>query len=183
MAIDRLTEIMEEGQESFTGYQASITSDHAYIHQGKAFTSLINTGSISAAYHIAFTTPSVASGKYIHWRPIGISTSSNYVSVTMKEESSYTFAGGSTVAPVNRNRNSSATTTMQAFYTGVTNAGTGTTIDIGALGVAGNAATRSGGSGGENEELLLVPNTDYVITLTPAGATTVLLRLFWYEED
>ena len=66
---------LDQMQESLTGYIGVIDSDHAYIHASLAYTSLINTGSISAAYRIGFTTPTVASGKEIHWRPIVISSS------------------------------------------------------------------------------------------------------------
>lgn len=169
--------------EGLTGYVAQISSDHAYIHKGMAFTALIDTGSISSAYHVAFTTPTDASGKYIHWRPIGITSSSNYVDITLKEETSYTIAGGTDVTPINRNRNSTATSAMQSFKAGVTNAGTGTIIDLTGIGSTGGFFSLSGGADGANEELLLKPNTDYVLTITPSGVTTCNLKLFWYDED
>lgn len=58
--------------EYLTGYIAQISSDHAYVHKGLAYTAIIKTGSISAAYDIAFTTPATADNKYIHWRPVGM---------------------------------------------------------------------------------------------------------------
>lgn len=72
---------------------------------------------------------------------------------------------------------------MQAFSKGVTNAGTGTIVDIGGIGVTGTPTAKSGGSAGANEELVLAPDTNYVITLTPDSATVCTLKLFWYEED
>ena len=62
------TELLKKFQESLTGYIGTIGSDHAYIHNGIAFTAVIDVGSISGAYDIAFKTPT---NKYVHWRPIG----------------------------------------------------------------------------------------------------------------
>lgn len=177
----RMTEILEQQQEPFTGFNTIIGSDHAYIHAGKAFTALINTGSISAAYDIAFTTPTVASGKYIHWRPIGIDTSADYVLTTLREGD--TFSAGTTVTPIKRNRLSSGASVMQAFVKNATATPVGTIIQQGGIGTSGNAASRSGGGASADQELVLKQNTNYVLTLVPDGATIVNLSLFWYEED
>lgn len=177
----RLVEILEQGQEHLTGFQASIGSDHAYIHDGIGFTAIIDLGSISAATDIAFTTPTVASGKYIHWRPVGIQSSANYVKYTLYEDDSFT--GGSAVVPINRNRLSSNTTSMQSFVSGATATPVGTEIQLGSIGSAGNPSARNGGGGGASEELVLKQNTNYVLTLEPAGATAVTMELFWYEES
>lgn len=176
MVIPKLNNAIED----FTGYLGVISSDHAYVHQGKAFTAIINTGSISAAYDIAFTTPTAASGKYVHWRPIGISSSADYVDVKLYEGD--TFSGGTAVTPINRNRLSSATTTMQAFVKNATATPSGTIIQAGGIGTAGNAATRSGGGAAADQEIVLKRNTNYVMTLTPDSATICVLSLFWYEE-
>lgn len=166
--------------ERFTGYIGVIGSDHAYVHQGLAFTAIIDTGSISAAYDIAFTTPTVASGKYIHWRPIGMSSSADYVDVKLREGD--TFSAGTAVTPINRNRNSTATTSMQTFVYNATSTPTGTIIQAVGVGTAGNAVSQAGGGAAADQELLLKPNTNYVLTLTPDGATSCVLELFWYEE-
>lgn len=170
-------------QEGLTKYVGVIGSDHAYVHQGKAFTAVLTTGSISAAYDIAFTTPSVASGKYIHWRPIGIDTSADYVSWVLYEGD--TFSSGTAVTPVNRNRAgfSHKVSEMQSFVQNATVTPTGTILSRGGVGTSGTPANRSGGGASADEELLLKPNTNYVLTLTPAGATTCNLELFWYEEE
>lgn len=167
--------------DDFTGYQAFVGSDHAYIHKGIAFTAIIDTGSISAAYYIAFTTPSVASGKEIHWRPIGSTSSANYVQYTLYEGDSFT--GGTDVTPINRNRNSDGTTLMQSFVKGATATPTGTIIDLSGIGSSGIPRARSGGGDGANEELLLKQNTNYILALVPDGATVCTGKLFWYEED
>lgn len=180
MLQNKLAQNFEGTFEHLTGFVAQIGSDHAYIHDGIAFTAIINTGSISAAYDIAFTTPTVASGKYIHWRPIGIQTSADYVAYTLYEGDS--FSAGTAVTPINRNRLSSGTSNMQTFVKGATATPTGTMIQAGGIGVSGNAASQAGGGAAAAQELVLKQNTNYVLTLVPDGATTVILELFWYEE-
>lgn len=176
-----ITEIALQKQEALTNYQTVISSDHAYIHKCLAYTAIIDTGSISSAYNIAFTTPSIADAKYIHWRPVGIRTSADYTKYVLYEGDS--FSSGTAITPINRNRNSSNTSDMQTFVKGATSTPTGTIIDAGGIGSSGNPFSRTGGGAGENEELLLKPNTNYVLQLTPDGATICLLTLFWYEEE
>lgn len=180
MGIPRMTEIMEQSQEEFTKYTGVINSDHAYIHAGIAFTAIINTGSISAAYDIAFTTPDEESGKFVHWRPIGVDTSADFVDFVLREGD--TFSSGTAVTPINRNRISKNTSKMQTFVYNATATPAGTIVQRGGIGTAGNAASKAGGGSRAAEELILKQNTNYVLTLTPAGATTVNLSLFWYEE-
>lgn len=174
-------EYFKAWQESFTGYLAQISSDHAYVHKGLAFTAVLDIGSISSTYNIGFTTPTVASGKYIHWRPIGLSSSANYVAFKLYEGDTYT--GGTAVTPVNRRREAPIpTTNMQSFATGVTSTPTGTVIQAGGLGSDGNPNARSGGGSAADQEILLARNETYVLQLEPSGSTSVVLELFWYEE-
>ena len=180
MSESRRTEILENFQEGLTKYNATICSDHAYIHQGIAFTSIINTGSISAAYDIGFTTPTAEQNKFVHWRPVGIYSSADFVLYELREGD--TYSSGTAVTPINRNRNSVNTALTSMAYN-VTSTPTGTLIQSAGVGTAGGPVARAGGGSGAENELVLKPNTNYVITLTPAAATTVILELFWYEES
>ena len=177
MSIARQTEIMEQSQEDLTGYTAVISSDHAYIHDGIAFTGIINTGSISSAYNISFKTPA---STFIHWRPIGIDSSADYVDFVLSEGD--TYSGGTAVVPINRNRLSSNTTDMQSFVKGSTVTPTGVIIQRGGIGTSGNRVSQTGCGSGADEELVLKQDTEYTLTLTPDGATICNLSLFWYEE-
>jgi hypothetical protein len=180
MSVGKITEILGQTQEGLTKYQGVISSDHAYIHQGKGFTYVFYAAALNGTTRIGFTTPSVASGKFVHWRPIGGYTSSDAITVELTEGD--TFTGGSDAVPFNRNRNIATTSVMQAFKTGVTSTPSGLLV----LGTgAGSASGPGAGSseGGENEELVLKQNEDYVLTITSGGATRVFLQLFWYEED
>ena len=166
--------------ESLTGYNGVIQSDHAYIHDGLAFTAIVDLGSISSATKVSFKTPSSSSGKYVHWRPLGIQTSANYVKTSLIEGDAYT--GGVAVTPINRNRLSSNTSDMQSFVSGSTVTPTGTVIDLKGIGSTGNPSSRAGGGDSSAEELVLKQNTDYTLLIEPSGATNVTLELYWYEE-
>ena len=180
MLSEKVRSIFLNSEDSETGFITNIMSDHNYIHQGKALTAIINTGSISAAYKIGFKTPTVASGKDVHFRPVGITTSADYVDIKLYEGDS--FSGGSAVTPINRNRQSSTVTTMQSFSKGVTSTPTGTIIYETGVGTSGIAAAKAGGGSASEHELILKQNTDYVMVLTPDAATTVVISIFWYEE-
>jgi len=92
------------------------------------------------------------------------------------------YSGGSAVTPVNRNRNNTAVSGM-SMVKASTVTPAGTLIDIDGFGTTGNPTARTGGGAGANEELVLKPSTKYTLVLTPAGATVVNAKLFWYEED
>ena len=93
------------------------------------------------------------------------------------------FSSGTAVTPINRNRISTNTSNMQTVVKGATATPAGTLIQLGGIGTSGNAVSQSGGGGAAAQELVLKQNTNYVLTLTPDGATTVTLELFWYEES
>lgn len=181
MLQNKMVQVLDGFQEGLTGYVGVISSDHAYVHASLAYTAFISTGSISAPYDIAFTTPTVASGKEVHWRPVGITTSANYVEFTLREGDS--FSGGTAVTPINRNRESVQTSKMQSFVKGATATPTGTIVSLSGVGSTGAPQARSGGGAGADQELMLKQNTNYVLTLDPAGATECTLELFWYEEN
>lgn len=181
MSIGNISKILTKARERFTKFISVIHSDHAYIHQGLAYTAILSATGITASYKIGFKTP--ASGKCIHWRPLTGSTSAAYTAVTLYEGNSYT--SGSTVTPINRNRDGfyDSVTDMQDFKAGVTATLTGLTIQKSGFGTEGNAASRSGGGDGANEEIILKRDTEYVIDVIPSAETDVIATIFWYEED
>ena len=172
--------LLNRASESFTGHLATIGSDHAYVHKGLAFTAIVNTGAISELYKISLKTPTVASGQYIHWRPIGLTSSAAYCKIEIYQGD--TFSGGAAVTPINRNRNSSTVTTMQSFAKGTTVTLSGTLLSSTGVGSAGNPTAQRGGGAMADQELLLLPNTSYSHGVTPSGSTTCIFEFFWYEE-
>jgi hypothetical protein len=90
---------------------------------------------------------------------------------------------GTAQAIINRNRNSSETSSITDFKKNTTTTPSGTVVDIDGFGSAGTPSARSGGSSDANHELVLKRDTAYTILLTPSAETSVNLKLFWYEED
>ena len=100
-----------------------------------------------------------------------------------------TFSAGSAVTPVNRNRAYALASPVESLsgvidmVKGATCTPAGLEIINTGFGSEGNPRARSGGGDGADQEIILAAETAYCITLDPAGATTVTLELFWYEED
>lgn len=182
---NKLETLLVNSFDAFTLFQSVIQSDHAYIHQGIAFTysaaySLLG----SASKECYFVVPNAAAGgKYIHFRPLTFSSLASPIQITMYENG--TYSGGSPLTPFNRNRNSSRTAEMTIYDGTPTITADGTALQTGIIGT-GTAPTRiNGGSGaGSNEEIILKSNTKYMIRCTnlTSTATTVSMSIFWYEE-
>jgi hypothetical protein len=169
----------------FTGFDVTVGSDHAYIHQGKAYVLIGATGSIAAAgvEHVSFKTPALPGGKYIHWRPARLSSTANALAITVTEGAVMT--SGTLAVPQNLYRIKKNASQVVA-YTGatLTTAGNGGVIYQDAVG-SGGASNRSGGDAASGEERVLKPDTTYSITFTNIGASTATVgyyTLFWYEE-
>jgi hypothetical protein len=180
------SDILQKAQEGLTGYLGVIQSDHAYIHDGIGYAALITSASIAAGadYKIQFTTPGENSGKFIHFRPVHLTTTANVTRVRMYEDST-SISGGTAVTIYNHNRlstNVSGVTINQ----GVT-ATNGNALPVGTVaGTDGNTASRTGGgTDGSAEEWVLKQGTEYTFMISNVGSTTATvadLILFWYEE-
>lgn len=170
--------------DRFTGFAATVSSDHSYIHDGIGFTYSGTTGSVSAAgtYTVSFVTPAADVG-YIHWRPTGLSSTANTLQMRLAEGS--TVTGGTPATPRNRNRNSKKTSNVSVSY-GVTLSAEGTILEYAQVGAGSNAANATGGgSDGSNLEWVLKPSTTYSLRFENVGSTTATVgyfNLFWYEE-
>ena len=171
--------------DALTGFITQISGDHRYIHEGKAFSYIGNTGALTAGsgtYSLAIQTPVDTSGLRIHLRPAKFSSTANTMLLTIAEGS--TITSGSIVTPINRNRNSS-NTSRAIVKAGVTVSLAGTVIDQEAVGGGANPSNNSGGSGGSAQEIVLKPGTVYSIKIDNIGATTAstgYFEIFWYEE-
>ena len=168
--------------DRFTGFQITVSGDHAYIHRGKGFSAMGGASlAANANYGLTITTPA-ANVKYVHFRPALLSSSASYVKATLYEAP--TFTAGTAGTPINRNRNST-TVAASTYAFGATYTSGGTIIDIAAFG--GGVEGKGGGqSSGAEQELVLKPSTTYLLWIQnpSTGATTQLVwNLFWYEED
>lgn len=167
--------------DKLTKQQSVMQTDHTYIHAGISFVIAFDLGSISAAIHVSFLTSATG---FIHFRPGNVVVTSDADAVEyILREGITSSTGGASYTPFNRNRNHDGVSSV-TVTTGVTpTLGTPTLLDIFFIGTAGNPASRSGGTGGSGEEIILKPSTEYLFTFTPAGATNVSFTSFWYEED
>jgi len=182
MAISRDGFTLAPNTDEFTGFDVALTGDHAYIHRGLGF-SAMGQVSLAAAgvYSLTITTPAAAAG-YIHLRPAFFSSSASYAKMSIIEAP--TFTAGTAATPVNRNRNSTrAAGAVYKYNAGYTSGGT--VLDITTVGTGGNPTARSGGGVGADAEIVLKPETTYLIYIeNPAGGATsnITWNLFWYEE-
>lgn len=176
--------IGREQVDGFTGAQRNVTNDHNYIHRGLGHKLSYSTGAIipGANYDIGFTTPTAKQG-YVHWRPVFMGSSADLASMELYEGATYGSPTG-TLIPINCNRNSSRVSNS-LIEDNVTTSDAGFFLVRRTSGSAGGPTSRSGSSGGgENEEIVFKPETSYLLRFTNLGSvnTTVRFTLFWYEE-
>jgi hypothetical protein len=172
--------------DRFTGFLTRLTGDHAYIHEGYAFTyaaSFSLAGSATVDYILQ--TPSVVSGKFVHYRPTKIGTTASGVSVTLSENPTFTSGTDLSAAIFNRNRISTLTPGVRVLGTNLSVSDVGVVLYPDIIGATGTPSTNRQGVSGENEEIVFKQNEDYLIRITnlTSTTTTVVLNLFWYEED
>lgn len=174
--------IGDEQSDRLTKSPLSMSTDHNYIHKGKAFTLSGKSSSVAsgAQYVIKFTTPD---DKYVHLRPTGWSSTANIGELRISQGSA--TSGGSSLTIYNRNHGSSKLPSVVAIG-GATMTAEGTIKNYDSVGTGGTS-TRAGGAGsGEANEIVLARNTVYTFTFANVGSATATVfyyDLFWYEED
>jgi len=180
----QIEEFWQKSMDALTSTLRTITMDHAYIHEGKAFRTNWKTASLAAG---ATETTVITTGpttKYVHLRPAVFASTANLAEVTITEGA--TVTGGTALTVVNQNRNSALTTTA-IVKQGVTISVAGT-LEVGKYSIGSGgipSAPKSGGSVGADNEIVLKPSTAYTIEIKNVGSTTatvVYANLFWYEE-
>lgn len=180
----RTTEILEQSQERVTKAQKEITTDHAYIHEGKLFVALTkNTLSAGTSRYISIVTPS--NGKYIHYRNERVQSSADKVTIELFEDATVTAETGTEKTPINHSRISSNVSTV-LVRDGVTVTNDGTLINQSFIsGGTGAGQARSGEETSQENEFVLKRNTVYVVKITngSTGDNIIQCSPLWYEED
>jgi hypothetical protein len=180
-------EIIGSALETLTQYLGVIDSDHAYIHEGLAYTfNNLFTLADGASRACILRTPAASTNIYVHWRPIRIASSLTGLKIELNEDVTYTGGTDETDQVFNRNRTLDATQRPGTVLTDgtVTITDAGLPLIVTQIG-AGGRRTAAGGEGGADEEILFKPDTDYMIRVTNLGTaddTDVSISLFWYEE-
>ena len=170
--------------DTATGAHTIIDSDHRYIHEGKKFSAVVEQAlARDETYKLSFISPSVVSGKYAHWRPALISSSSSLLIVRLYEN--ITSTDGTPVTSVNANR-ISTTTASTVVKKGVTaDVSAATPIAIFSVGSGGTPQSQAGGAVSADEEIVLKRDTEYIMEIEEpnVAATTVYVHMKWYEEE
>lgn len=169
--------------EEVTGGYKSITTDHAAIHGGIAFT-VAHKFTIAAAgsAYLEFIVPA---GAYVHFKPVAMQTDAPKVLVQVIEAPTVT-PGTTGKTPMNRRRIGTPTVSVVTVHTDPTGVSGGTVIDQdyigGGTGAGGSSV--SGGMGINENEWVLNPATTYLVKVTNggSGSADVNIKLFWYEE-
>lgn len=163
------------------GTNALYTIDvvHARIHNGHTF-------NFSAILTIPATTTIYLLGKCnannIHFRNFSITADEGPVDIALFEAPTITD-NGSQQTPVNRNRTSSNTPTLEV-YTGATVSDDGTQLFTFRNFADSTFLVTSISTEIIPEEWILAANTDYIIKLenTSASAANISAAFLWYEE-
>lgn len=164
-----------------TGQQTIMQADHTYIHEELAFSVVLDMTAISSAYHIALETPSA--GTEIHYRPSSQGLSTDTAAIKFEFRGAITsYTGGDTYTPFNRYASSAKTSEVVVKYGVTPTLGTPTLYDLDYIGTAGNPVSRTGGTGGGGDEIILKPDSIYLWTITPSAETNAGFKVFWYEE-
>lgn len=160
-----------------TGFPV-ITTDHALIHRGIAYT-LSGVATVTDTYNIRLKTPS---DSYVHFKPTGISAAGGPAIVELLEGVS--GAGGTLLTPRNHNRvidtpdQSGMICNENATITG------GIVLATLLLPSTTSGSQRLGASVDAAEEFVLKKDTEYAIKITEAITGTIQIGydIFWYEE-
>jgi len=157
----------------------TIDYSHHEIHSGshyytQGFLELDDTDT----FFIKMVTPDTT--KWSHF--IFAVSSTGICTTYLDEGASGGMAGGSSVLPLNNNRNSSNTSGM-FFTSGVTNATAFVTrLESDKWGTAG-FKENIGGGGGREDEILLKQNTTYLRTfISGANDNIIQFKASWYEH-
>ena len=178
-----MSEVLLKAQERITLGVKVIDTDHGNIHAGMGFTLENKMDIASGKVGALMLTPPL--GIYVHLKRMAFTNSAGPVTVSLLEN--YTFAGGTAIAPANRNRvNGSAANTVCSGSTDATvTAGTGP-LSLGMVYLPGSGvgSGRIGGAVSSGEEWILKPGRSYVLAIANAAGTgiTVSYDLFFYEE-
>lgn len=172
--------------DSFVSALKGIDIDHYYIHQGKKFYYSENISLNAAATKvITFKTPTLATGKEIHFRNDMVDTSGDKVLIQLFEGDVISGGSDKLTSVFNYNRKSTNTTTMQLFKTGTTQSTPGTIILNDYVGGGtGVGQSKTGSKTTQKEERVLKNDTIYSLLYTNnSGSSNVINTIIsWYEE-
>lgn len=170
--------------ERVTHGKKNISSDHAYIHEGYAF-SYCHLFTIAAGAQAFLEILTPPAGTYIHFKPVSIQTDGPKILVQLVEAPTV-GTPGTPVVPLNRRRVGTPSVATTVMRVGPASVSGGVVLDQfyvgGGTGSGANAV--SGGSASADNEWVLAPDTLYHLEITNNGSASagVNLMTFFYEE-
>lgn len=170
--------------ERVTGAHPVITTDHAAIHDGIAFSAVKKFASLAAgaSAYLEFIVPA---GAYVHFKPVSIQADGPKVTLQIIEAPTLT-TGTTAITPVNRRRVGTPTASLVTIHSDPSGISAGTIVDQDYIGggTGAGGSTVSGGMATNENEWPLKPATTYLCKVTNDGsaAVNVNVKVFWYEE-
>lgn len=169
--------------ENITGGMKNISTDHALIHGGQAFTA-VNKFTVANAAS-AYLEIIVPAGAYVHFKPISMQSDGPKITIQLIEAPTIT-TGSTAVTPVNRRRIGTPTASLLTVKNNPTAVSGGTILDQDYIGggTGAGGSTTSGGNAANDNEWVLKPATTYVIKVSNGGTapSDINVKTFWYEE-
>ena len=170
--------------ESITRGNACIDTNHAQIHDGKAF-SIGSVFTVAAGASLDITV-AVPAGAYVHYQASDISTDGgNTVTATFYEGATVTAATGAAITPSNRHRIRNVASLLTILQAPTVTA-TGTQIDQWHFPKAADKGVMASIGKSDTNEWVLEAGSTYLFRISNIGASTaavVSMRPFWYEEE
>ena len=179
VSIESVNSIISDAVDSTTDAIVVMDYPHHEVHAGCHFyleghTTLANEG----VYRVKLVTPNTTKWGHLRWSI----SSSGILETTLHEGASGGMADGSSVTPLNNNRNSSVSSGMTIT------AGVGAAVSAGTLisnakwGADGFKSSIGGGSS-RADEFILKQNTTYLRTFTSSTAANIIqFKAGWYEH-
>jgi hypothetical protein len=151
-----------------------VDSIHHLVHEGKSF-SLSRRATIGAGTidYVRLATPDTS--KRLHFEVTVFGNAA--LTMQLFEGTSWTHVGGNVLTPVNRERNSSATSGATICHTP---AGSGDGTAIFDTSIPANQASAQAFLAGRRE-FILKQNTAYLIKVTGANGNIITVNMEWYE--
>jgi hypothetical protein len=185
MNADRAMILLGEAvEENITGALKIINSDHAQHHLGNGYKAYLDFTNLAAAGTLSycFTT---AAGNYDHMKSIDLSVLGSSCKVEILIDADVTVNTGTAIALNNTNHNTAKTANSTFKATPTYTGGTAWhQIQVLADSTAQNNVTTKS-SVNENDELVLKPDTEYILKITNIGTDPItrgFLSMFFYEE-
>jgi len=167
-----------------TNHLVTVNHNEKAIHNGvfyymEGYTTLANSGD---TFYVKLVTPDSTTWAHFNW----IIMTSGVLTTEFYEGASGGMTGGTSVTPINSNRNSSNTSVLTITKDVTAPTSTGTTISTAKMGSSsgGWRAVINGGSTDSMNEIILKQNTTYCRKfLTGSDDNTIYFKAIWGEGE